>query len=618
VKKISRSNWLSAGLTIAGVIIYLLQAWTYAHTQASLLDEGNYLYKGYLFVKGVYWPYQDYGPWTNHFPLAFLIPGVVQVIFGPGLGTARYFAIFLGFSTVLGLWLVVRRLGGKWWAAFAVWAVAMNPALIKIYSQAISEGLVACMLVWVFVLVLGEKRPLWQLLLGSALAAALFMTRINLAPVLPFMLVYIFWQNGKRTGIYATLISFAIVLTINGIYYPGILKIWAAWIPRKFSPFLDTWRNLGGGKQIWKPDMEILSKIDSFLQGIRSHYLAVIGVFVTWALWRRKKEWTNPGNFRIVVILSGLFALMFALHTYAALWQDYCVYCYPLYLTFFAEMGLIILAASFNSWNKLLSPFAQITFGLLTLALTTAIGFGAAGDIGSMIAAIQVPRIRGMKLQSGTTEIWRLLANKFGFTYEMLIQWLPTIAGFLFGILVLLLAWRLSRWTELKNHASKLSFGYLVLVLILICGFLLSPTKALGAGYATYDCGGNVIASADTVGSYLREIIPAGAKIYWSGGLSPVPLLYLSDIKIYPPQLNDGYSFKQGGDSDKLYRFGFWNSELAKQWLAEADFILVEQRSFRGSIVAKIDPEQYDEYEPTPAMVDCWEGSGIRIFRRKP
>ena len=34
-------------------------------------------------VSGEYQPYQDYGVWTNHMPPSFLIPGLIQVWFGP-------------------------------------------------------------------------------------------------------------------------------------------------------------------------------------------------------------------------------------------------------------------------------------------------------------------------------------------------------------------------------------------------------------------------------------------------------------------------------------------------------------------------------------------------------
>ncbi len=86
-----------------------------------------YVYKGWLFVTGQYPAYQDYGPLTNHMPLAFIIPGIIQKIFGPGMATARVFAFITGLVMLAGFWLAFTRLGGKWWGTFIIWVLALSP-----------------------------------------------------------------------------------------------------------------------------------------------------------------------------------------------------------------------------------------------------------------------------------------------------------------------------------------------------------------------------------------------------------------------------------------------------------------------------------------------------------
>lgn len=159
--------WLANALSWVGAFVFAIQTWSYIHFQDSILDEGNYLVKGLLFVRGQLTPYQDYGPWSNHMPLSFIIPGAVLDWFDPSLRTGRYLAFLLGLLMLLGLWIVARRWGGNWWAAFAVWTMALNPAVLKIYSTMTSQVLVACMLAWVLVLVLAEERSLWQLLMWA-------------------------------------------------------------------------------------------------------------------------------------------------------------------------------------------------------------------------------------------------------------------------------------------------------------------------------------------------------------------------------------------------------------------------------------------------------------------
>jgi hypothetical protein len=84
-QKLYRFPWTPAVISFGGFLAYILQVFCYAHSQDSVLDEGLYLLKGYLFASGKYSPYQAYGPWTNKMPLSFLIPGYVQKVFGPGL-----------------------------------------------------------------------------------------------------------------------------------------------------------------------------------------------------------------------------------------------------------------------------------------------------------------------------------------------------------------------------------------------------------------------------------------------------------------------------------------------------------------------------------------------------
>ena len=134
IDRIKSIPWLASLLGVLGGLVYVIQSWFYAHTQVSILDEGAYLLKGYLFATGKYQPFQDFGMYTNHMPFSFLIPGWVQALFGPGLRTGRYLAITLGVMMLIGLWVISCRLGNRWWAAILIWLLALN-APLSIYSS---------------------------------------------------------------------------------------------------------------------------------------------------------------------------------------------------------------------------------------------------------------------------------------------------------------------------------------------------------------------------------------------------------------------------------------------------------------------------------------------------
>jgi hypothetical protein len=217
MSQIKRFPYFIELITVIGVLFYVAQSWYFANSLDSIGDEGSYLYKGYMFARGDYYPFQEYTFWTNKAPLSFLIPGYIQLWFGPGLREARYFAIFLSFLMLIAIWITARRLGGKAWAALAVWVFALSFSQISVYSEAVSQGLVACMLAWMFVLTLGENRPLWQLVLGSALAVLIVMTRQNMAVVPALLVGYVFWQYGSaRCGRWTS----ALFYCLHVFYWP--------------------------------------------------------------------------------------------------------------------------------------------------------------------------------------------------------------------------------------------------------------------------------------------------------------------------------------------------------------------------------------------------------------
>jgi hypothetical protein len=611
-------------ISVLGGIVYLIQSWMYATTQASLLDEGAYLYKGYLFAIGKYWPYQDYGPWTNHMPLSFLIPGYAQAVFGPGLRTGRYLAVFLGLLTILGLWVITRRLGGPWWAALAVWAMALNPAVIKLYSLANTQSLIACLLVWVLVLTLGGDQPTWQVLLGSGMAGVMLVTRVNLFPVLVLLLLYIYWEYGWRVGLYSTFCGAVPVVIVHAIYWPGIIKIWAHWIPKSLTPFLDPWRYPDGALPSWNPMPTLATRLLSFFQGFRFHFVALIGGLSVLILWPSKRRWKSNSHFRSVIFLVSLFGLLVILHMWASLGKNYCVFCYPVYLSFFVSLGLILVVVSFTAWERDLPLWRQVAIGVLILILTAGLGYSASPEIGDdlmPLLSIKVPRIRSLQLLPGSVELGGLIQNYFSLTaenYEQLMRAiLPSIIGLLIGLGVILGSFLIYRWRARWDGLTKVPLGLIALVLFLVIGYIFSPTIVFGGGYNTYDCGGDVIGGYEATGKHLNTIIPEGSLVYWKGGNSIIPMLYLTDVEIYPAQINGDYSFRLGGAPEELERFGFWSEELALKWAMEADFILIEERFYRGWLKELVESDNYDELDPTAPTVECRRNSAIHIFQKK-
>lgn len=600
---------------LAGGAVYFILAFINAHTRTSFLDEGLYLYKGFLFASGKFQPFADFGPWTNHMPLSYLIPGMAQVLFGPGLRTGRYFAIFLALLMLLGLWIVTRRLSNRWLAAGVVWALALNIASIKLYTIAISQIVVAVIFVWTLTLTLGEKRPSWQIALGAVLASALIFVRINMAPVMPLLILYIFWQHGRKQGLIA-LVAVAIAFLIgNALFWPGILKIWASWLPQSVTPWLDSFRLTNPGER-WvtsaaMPDQ--LERLLYFFLTFRLHFLSLMGALVVGLLWPGgEQHWHSPTQFRTAVFIGTTLLLLLIMHILAAFYLGFCISCILLYVAFFDYLGLILFAVSFSALKRRLRRWREVLNLTIMLVAGLGISYSAFGEISSRLARL-TPKIFGVDLQR--FPLWPFF-QKIGVTRFHTYQILVSLG--IGSAIMLAFAWlalRLKKTANQKGNAIY-SLSYLILVISLISGLIFSPTTALSKGNDFFSCGWDVLSSYEQTAASLQKEIPANAKVFWIGRL-PALMLYLPDISIYPPQLNHFHSFRYGGDDQELFRLGRWNESLAQQWFADADVVLVEDRWLEGWVQDTIESSELEEL-PSPSPPEtCREDSLIRIYLKK-
>jgi hypothetical protein len=182
----------------------------------------------------------------------------------------------------------------------------------------------------------------------------------------------------------------------------------------------------------------------------------------------------------------------------------------------------------------------------------------------------------------------------------------------LMGGIVLLLIYRRSD----NGQARGGKIGLVALNIFLVAGLILSPTGILGKGSDFFDCGGtDVFASYKDAGRELSAVIKPGSKIYWEGRSLAI-FLYMPDVQIYPPQMNHVHSFNYGGDADTLLRFSKWNDELAETWLAEADYILVQNPEMVYLTDEMLESGKYVKVMSTPKLEKCRWQSVINVYER--
>jgi len=603
---------LPFAMSLAGALVYVFHALYIARTKTSFLDEGLYLYKGYLFATGQQIPFADYGVWTNHAILSFLIPGYIQKWFGSGLETGRYFMIFLSLFTLLGLWVFARRWGNAWWAVGVVLVMALNPAEIKVHTLALSEGSVAAMLVWILVLTIGENRPRWQILFGAALTAPLVLTRENLAFVPPILFLYIFWQHGLKTGLLAALCAGLLFIAGNAFYFPDNLKFWANRVPGFLAQFMRDWQmpNPGIIEELPEPEESNLYRmILYFWLTFRLHFVSLVSAVAVWLLWPLKGIRPITERMRAAIFLTALLLILYVAHIQAAFFGEFCISCILLYVGYFDFIGLMLLVIAAPFLLKELTPLRRvIVFAVMSL-LIVGIGFSSHEDLSADFAKGMIERMDKVYLWNAllfVTKLPPLLLFRVSFVLS--VSFLVLVIG---GIGLRLVSRRLD-----GEQVSGGKIGLVALNLFLIAGLILSPTKILGRGSDFFGCEGtDVFASYKKAGQELSAVIEPGSTIYWEGRLLAI-FLYMPDVKIYSPQMNHVHSYFIGGDSDTLLRFGRWNDDLARKWLEEADYIMFQsaERVYLSDEI--LESGKYVKVMSTPKAEKCRWQSVINVYQR--
>lgn len=596
-------------LALLGLGLYAALSVLYAHTITPNLDEGSYLLKGYLFASGAYVPY-GVGIAAGKSPLAFLIPGYALLLFGPGLRAGRYLAVVFGILTVIGVWATARRLVGSWAAAAAVWAFTLSPMVIKIYSEAVSEAIVACGMAWMFYLCLGKDRRLGHLVGAGLLAGLAVMTRQNMAPILFLLVGYISWEYGWKRGGWTFLAASSVVILFHVMYWPHILQIWAEWAPEWLAPFVAQEYPLRGLQLSWTlTSVDAMSRAVAFFQGVRLQFIAVVGSGVALLLWARRSTWPSAPQWRAAVFLAATYVGFFLLHAWASVGKNYCIFCFSSYLAFFNPAGILLIVVSRPAWDPRPSRLRSLLALLFLLILATGLGLAAFEEIGLPVLNMPIPRLKSGQILPGTTSLWEALSQKTSLPLSLARKLAAIGAGGAAAIAILLVVYFLWR----RFYRGRISYGFLLLNGVLLFGLLFSPVL-IGPARGL-NCDRDVIAMNEQVGSYLARIVPPGSRVYWAGGLSAVPLLYIPSARLYPAQINGGYTFAHDGDAQTLLQAGYWNEELRSEWIASADIFIVSEEnypSWKGFFSA----DRFQEFDRSPVATSCEAGSRLRVFKR--
>lgn len=407
------------------------------------------------------------------------------------------------------------------------------------------------------------------------------------------------------------LCSAVLFLAGNAFYFPDNLKFWSTRVPGLSIPFLRDWVPVGGGGTSLPGSEEsnLYRMILYFWLTFRLHFVALVSAVTVWLLLPFRIAQPISERMRAIIFLSVLLIVLYVAHVQVAFFGEFCISCILLYVGYFDFLGLMLLVIAVPILVKQLTPLRQGII-LTVIALTIlGIGFSSHEDLSSDFAKAMIERLDG-------TYLWGALIHYIDLPHLLLFRvtfvLLVSMAVIVLGAILLIVLYR--RWNGEQRTGGRI--GILALNLFLIFGLLLSPTRALGAGSDFFECGGtDVFASYRRAGAELSQVIEPGSKIYWEGRLLAI-FLYLPDVQIYAPQMNHVHSYFVGGDADSHLRSSQWNDELARQWLAEADYILVQNTEKVYLTDEMLESGAFVKVASSPRAEKCRWQSVIQVYRR--
>jgi hypothetical protein len=617
--KIYNNSILAYLSAFAGLVIYLLKSIRFSTYQYSIIDEGLFLLKGIYFTNGVYQPYQDFGFWMNKLPFGYLFAGWIQKIFGPGIRTGRITAIILSILMLVGIWLITKRITNNvWLASFTTWIYTLNDSINQIYSHFLSEVLVAFLLVWFLFFILGKNRNLFHYGIGGFLLGLILITRQNMLPLLIITPIYVFWENKKLKPLLLLLLpALSIFVFIHFLYWPNILHMWIPWLPKSLTPFLNSIRFEVEGIPFYDPNPPFLTRLYAFWEGVRIHYIPFTASLISILLiLSKRKNWrilTLNTVFKLTIFLSVTYLFLMVEHFYATIMLNYCVYCFSVYLSFFPVFGVLSLAVIPNlllieNKKSKLNIFLAVLFFLIWF---TGIFFGGWQKLNGILE-IQVPRSFQLPIQ--TVELWGIFHNKFGWSYDTLRILLPSIAGFFIGLFMLGSITLFLYILRKRNY--QVNFSKFTLTSLLILGIIFLPSPLLGGEIELNRCN-NILSSFEASGSKLASIIPENSTVYYAGDFSPIVMLYLPTVKIFPQQYEQDYSHRIGGESTTLEKYGYWNDKSAKNWIDQSDFLIISEKNFqRLNLKDKIPYTEFELLYQSEPILSCNAETSLMLFER--
>jgi hypothetical protein len=231
-----------------------------------------------------------------------------------------------------------------------------------------------------------------------------------------------------------------------------------------------------------------------------------------------------------------------------------------------------------------------------------------------LLSNIQIPRVHRLFTSGRLSGI--SLGDLFTSTWNISIPAQKRIASVMVGIFLggvfLALAWVVYRFLQKKSVRN-----YTLVNVVVSCCLIAGTVLPFGIDWISnkQECSTHFLSYYEEAGKSLSKLIPPGSQLYWRGsGRHLAFMLYVDNVKIFPPQIHAGAGYAEG-ETERLFRLGFFNEELDKQWRESADILIVWDTYFTEDVREFFNQPRY---EPIPYdmgnLANCEDV--LHVFRR--
>lgn len=617
-----KTEWLVFGGLLA---FYLVRALYIATTTWVGMDEGYYLIKGYWFLTGQQVPFSVNGAITNKPPFAFFIPGLSQFI-APGIFSGRIFAILTTILSLIGLWLIIRRNSNAWWANLALISFAANQFWVETYTREYTQTLTFFFLIWSFYFGLGKQRSNRQIIIGGIMAIMTVMIRQNMAPYYALFALYLAWEHSIKKAFLLLIPSGLLFVGVHIYYWPEIfLNLWVTALPRVWRPPLLNFLGLQDilrfkpeeGREIF--DYSFWQIVHAYSRVIKTSFLAVfiafIANFLLPSIWRVDRERAKQN---LLVILT--FDMLLAVHLNVVVNQQVLLFNLPVYLLFWAPTIFILLPDAYHVVGKHGRNWAARSFlpvGMILFFGLLALGYYS--KLSSALMNLAVPRIGEGTIQPGSTELWRVLVNKFGLDPKIQAYLLPALFGLAGGTVIVVFLYLLSKLFQ-RTHGVPSRRGMFA---ALLAGFLfISSLPSIPRENIDRTCQVNTITALRVAGEAIGAQIEPNALLFWAVENQPSigALFHFGPVRIFPKQLNGEHYYRKYITLEESKQSRYWSDAQAKEWLKQADYLIGEPGRMEHwlELVRQIPGLEAVKLDGAPPMNPCSENSRILLYKLQP